>query len=216
MAERLPVHPRALIRHAVVRVLKEHPATVLLMGGRVCPNRMEHWLADELPACGVYTMSEEVLESDISPDPNERRIALVVELLSRMTEAVDDTLDALTLAVEKALMLPAIGAAMTAIVNERLAAEGKEPLPPVTVNGGWRSSILDTLLTLKLTTTELGIAVDGNREIGVAGMNFTLEYACPEYSEPLPDFLLAVSGWDALPHDNVIDMVSRVEFTPKE
>ena len=63
MADSKPMHPRALIRHAVVRVLKENPATAALLSDRVYPDRVEHWLAEELPACGVYTLSEETLNS---------------------------------------------------------------------------------------------------------------------------------------------------------
>ena len=75
---------------------------------------------------------------------------------------------------------------------------------------------MDTLLLLGLKSTDIGIAVDGNRQIGVAAMNFDLEYETPRLPIPLPDFLLAISGWDVEPHDGVIDMVSRVEFEPAE
>jgi len=207
------MHPRALIRHAVVRVLKEHLDTAALLGKRVFPNRTEHWLSDELPACGVYTLSEDAIDSDVSPDPDERRIDLVVELLARNTAKVDDVLDALTLAVEEALRLDAIGEAMGRIVNEALVKAELSPMEKVKKNGELRWPV-DTLLLLGLKSTDIGIAVDGNRQIGVAAMNFDLEYKTSRLPIPLPDFLLAISGWDVEPHDGVIDMVSRVEFEP--
>jgi hypothetical protein len=215
MADFKPMHPRALIRHAVVRVLKEYPDTAALLGERIFPNRAEHWLSDELPACGVYTLSEEGITSDVSPDPDERRIDLIVELLARMTDAVDDTLDALALAVEEALRLDAIGEAMGGIANEALAKAGLPPMEKVKKDGVWRWPV-DTLLLLGLKSTDLGIAVDGNRQIGVAAMDFVLEYETPRLPVPLPDFLLAMSGWDVEPHDGHIDMESRVKFEPAE
>lgn len=207
------MHPRALIRHAVVRVLKENPDTAILLGERVFPNRAEHWLCDELPACGVYTLSEDTIESDVSPNPDERRIDLIVELLARNTARVDDVLDALTLAVENALRLDAIGDAMGRIINKALVEEGLPPMEKVKKDGDPRWPV-DTLLLLGLKSTDIGIAVDGNRQIGVAAMNFDLEYTPPEFPVPLADFLLAVSGWDVMPADGHIDMESRVEFEP--
>ena len=209
------MHPRTLIRHAVVRVLKENEDAAALFADRVFPNRAEQWLTDELPACGVYTLSEERLESDVSPDPCERRIDLGCELLARMSENVDDMLDALSLAVEEALQLDAIGAAMGAIVDEARAQAGLPPLEPVMRDGVLRHPA-DTLLLLELRSTSLGVAVDGNREIGVAVLNFDLEYEQPRLSIPLPDFLLAVSGWDVAKPDGYIDMESRVEFEPSD
>lgn len=215
MSEYKPMHPRALIRHAVVRVLKENPDTAVLLGECVFPNRAEHWLCDELPACGVYTLSEDSIDSDVSPDPDERRIDLIVEILARNTARVDDVLDALTLAVEEALRLDAIGDAIGRIVNEALVKAGLPPMEKVKKDGELRWPV-DTLLLLGLKSTDIGIAVDGNRQIGVAAMNFDLEYETPRLPIPLPDYLLAISGWDVQPHDGVIDMVSRVEFEPAE
>lgn len=219
MADFTVMHPRALIRHAVVRVLQENPVTASLLGGgasspaRVYPDRVEHWLAEELPSCGVYTLSEETIDSDTSPDPDERRVDLIVELLARMTDTVDDTLDALTLAVEKALLLDAVGETMGRIVNEKLEAAGLPPMEKIRRDGELRWPV-DTLLLLGLQSTDLGIAVEGNRQIGVAAMSFDLEYFWPEYPEPLANFLLAIAGWDVMPADGRIDMVSRVEFEP--
>ena len=91
------VHPRTLIRRAVCQVMREHDGLAALIGARIWPNRMEHWFRGELPAAGVYTVSEQRVESDTRPEPQERVISLAVELLGGELEAVDDTLDALCL-----------------------------------------------------------------------------------------------------------------------
>jgi hypothetical protein len=208
-----PLHPRALIRHAVTRVLLEDGGTHACFGPRVFPNREEHWLQDEFPACGVYTLSEENLDSDVSPDPRERRIDLIIEVPAAMSDTIDDRLDALSLAVERALALDAIGEAMGAIVNEARAAAGLAPMQKQRRDGRMLWPV-DTLLTLKLTGTDLGIAVEGDRQLGVAALSYDLEYEAFKGREPLADFLLGISGWDVEKHDGVIDMVSRVEFEP--
>lgn len=204
-SKHLAMHPRALIRHAVVRVLKEHPDATALLGGRVFPNRMEHWLAEDLPAAGVYTLAEQHLDTGRSPDPDERGLDLVVEVLARQSLAVDDKLDALCLAVETALDFTAMGEAMHAIAAE----SAKKPLPE-----GWHAS--EMLLSLGLDSTEVGIAMQGERELGVAALKFELEYQWPKFPIPLSDFLLAATGWDVHPADGHIDMESRVEFDPAD
>lgn len=206
------LHMRALIRQAAVNVLVKDPACLPLLGGRVWPNRYEAWLSPELPAAGVYTAREEMLEADTSPDPAERRLSLEVELVAWADSRLDDTLDALALALEHALFrdhaIDALGREMTAIVEARLG----KPLP-VQPNG---HSVVDTLLVLAAGTTEIGIAVDGERELGVATMGFTVEYAWPRLPGELNDFLLAVGGWDTVPADGRVEMISRVEFPPPD
>ena len=209
-----PTHTRALIRHAIVRVLASAPQTSALLRGGVYANRMEHWLQAELPACGVYTLDENPLETDRSPDPEEKRITLAVELLAAMGTRVDDTLDDLSFAVEAALQLSAIGAAMTAITNEALQEAGQPPLEPVVINGIPRTSAADCLLTLAPQGTEIGIAVEGSRQVGVATLSFNVDYETPRIPLLLPDFLLAHTGWDVAPADGHIDMESRVDFPP--
>ena len=203
----LALHPRALIRHAVVRVLKEHPDTAALMADRVFANREEHWLCEELPAAGVYTLLETHMDTGRSPDPDERRLDLIVEALGMSSVALDDRMDSLALAVEMALDFTALGEAMQAIA----IAKAPDTLPK-----GWHAS--DLLLSLGLIGTELGLAVTGEREIGVAALNFELEYRWPEFPIPLPDFLLGYAGWDVHPADGHLEMESRAQLepTPKE
>ncbi len=206
------LHMRALIRQAVVNLLARDPACLPLLGGRVWPNRFEAWLSPELPAAGVYTTREEQLESTTSPDPDERKLSLEVELLAWADAGLDDTLDALALALEHALFsdhaIDALGREMAAIVEARL---GKAP--PLQPNG---RSAVDTLLVLALSGTDMGIAVDGERQLGVACLAFSVEYAWPRLPGELNDFLLAVSGWDTAPADGRMEMFSRVAFAPAD
>ena len=211
--EPLLLPARALIRHALCRVLSQGAACSALFGDRLYPNRTEHWQASVLPACGVFALAESPLESDASPDPQERRLSLEVEILAQAGQgpcggpgaeapeqgglclpqrcSLDDNLDILAAAVEKALTLDAIGEAMGAIVNERRAAAGKPPLEK-SIRQGERRWPCDALLLLKLTSLDLGIAVDGEREIGVAALSFDLEYGpLPLDAAGLDDFLLA-------------------------
>lgn len=206
------LHMRALIREAVVRLIKADPACAPLLGDRVWPNRFEAWLTQELPAAGVYTTREEVLESDTSPDPDERRLSLEVELVAWADASLDDTLDALCLALEHALTrdhaIDALGREMTALVEARL----KKTLP-LLKNG---RSPVDTLIALKATGTDIGIAVDGERQIGVATLALDIDYTWPRPTGELADFLLAIGYWDTAPADGKVDMVSRVEFPPPD
>lgn len=206
------LHMRALIREALVRQIVADPACAPLLGARVWPNRFEAWLSTELPAAGVYTTREELLESDTSPDPDERRLSLEIELVAWADAKLDDTLDALCLGVEHALTrdhaIDALGRQMTAIVEARLG----KPLP-VLKNG---RSPVDTLIAIKATGTEIGIAVDGAREIGVATLALDIDYTWPRPTGDLADFLLAIGHWDTAPADGKQEMVSRVEFPAPE
>lgn len=206
----LGLHPRELIRRAVCRVLLENQACASLLGDRIFANRFEQWFSSDLPAAGVYTLNEECLDSQISPDPDERRLSLVVELVALADIELDNQLDRLSLACEAALngdyAIDAVGRAMTAIIEEKIG----RPVP-VGKNG---RSVVDTLILIRLNSTELGIAVDGNRETGVASLNFDIEYFWPKVPGDLADFLLAIGGWDVEISDGRIDMLSRVEFEP--
>lgn len=206
------LHMRALVRQGVVALLQADGPCAELLAGGVWPNRFEAWLAPELPAAGVYTTREEMLDTDQSPDPDERRLSLEVELLALADAALDDTLDALCLAVEHALCgdhaIDALGRQITAIVEARLG----KPLP-LLKNG---RSPVDTLLAIKATSTEIGIAVEGERPIGVATLAVDIEYTWPRPVGELADFLLAIGFWDAAPADGKVDMVSRVEFPAPE
>ena len=216
------VHPRTLIRRAVCQVMREHDGLAALIGARIWPNRMEHWFRSELPAAGVYTVSEQRVESDTRPEPQERVISLAVELLGGELEAVDDTLDALCLQTERAVLrLDAIGGAIHHIGNihkyarpedvpeHTLFVDASLPEPLPLVHG---THPADTLLSITHTGTELGIVTDGAREYGVATLNFDLEYHWPTVPPELADFLLAHTDWYVHPGDDRVDMISQVNF----
>lgn len=207
MSDNLPLHMRALIRRGLVAVLLGNAALAARLGSRVYPNRVEHWWAQELPAAGVYTMSEDTVDSDISPDPDERKITLGLELLVQATENMDDHLDALCLLVERAVSIDAVGAAMTGIIEAKLP----EPLPR---DARGRSPVDNALLRIRLTGTDLGIAVDGERQTGVATLAFDVEYEAPRLPGRLDNFLLAATDWDVVPADDHPEMQSLVAFEP--
>ena len=186
------LHPRAAIRHAVVAVLQAHTGIAAALGPRIHPNRAAHWAEAELPAAGVYTLSEEPVESDLSPAPDERKMALVVEILVRDNVNLDDTLDALSALFEDALYLPAIGKAVQAL------------------------GAADTLLVLRYTGTDIGFAAEGGRDMGVMVLNYEIEYGKPAVLPPLPDFLLGVTGWDVAPADGNMEAVDHIHFDPEK
>ena len=200
------IHPRMLIRKAICKVLSENEVIKAHVPGGVHPNRIEQWWTDELPAIGVYTLSETRIESDLRPEPQERDLALVIEILANADTKMDDVLDQLCLVTEQNVMqMTTIGRAMGQIVDALLP----EPLP---YEHGHHPA--DTLLKLTHEGTEIGIAVDGQRQCGVASLQFSLEYEWPDPVPHLADFLVADSGWFVEPDDGVMDMESRVEFAP--
>lgn len=207
MASALPMHMRALIRKGMVAVFKANAGIAASLGDRIFPNRVEHWWAEELPAIGVYTFDEKNVDTDKNPDPEERKLTMAVEVLTKATELLDDQLDALALLVERAMSIDALGAAMTAIVEAML---GKS----IGRNSASRSPVDAALLAIKLTGTETGIAVDGEQQTGVSTLTVEIEYQAPVFSADLDDFLLGCSGWDVAPADGNIEMQSRVDFTP--
>jgi len=198
---------RALIRQGMVAVFLADAGIAASMRDRIFPNRVEQWWAEELPATGVYTLHEENVTTDKNPDPEERKLTMAVEVLTQATEQLDDLLDALALLIERAMSIDALGAAMTAIVESRL---GKA----VERDGQGRSPVDAALLAIKLTGTETGIAVDGERQIGVSTLTFDIEYQAPVFTAEMDDFLLGCSGWDVATADGNIEMQSRVEFPP--
>ena len=178
-------HPRTLIRHAVVAVLHEAPALAALCCGRIYPNRESPWMEDELPAIGVYMLAEEPLETDVSPPWDERRLTLAVEIIAQMNDGLDDALDTLALALEQALGLDAIG--------EKLREN-------------------DTLLELQYSGAVTEIVENGKRLVGLATLNFTIDYTMhvPSFAD-LPAYLQSYTGWDIKDSDpRVIDAEDAV------
>lgn len=163
----LPPHPRTLLRKAVCALLRQSA-----FSGAVYANREEPWLAEELPVMGVYTTEESPLETDQSPPPDERRVTLVVDVLALSGLTLDDTLDAFSFLVEKAVTFAALEAKL------RTVSTG---LP---------------LLDLQYSGTTLGLAEEGSRLIGVASLTFDLDYRMPVNMAGLVPFITAETAWD--------------------
>ena len=185
------ISQRALIRHAIVATLKGNATVAAAVGTRIHPNRFAHWQEDELPAAGIYTLSETKLETGKNPDPDERRISLAIEIIVRENVYLDDILDELSSHFEAALVLPTIG-------NHMQAMQGQ-----------------DTLLQLEYKGIELGLASEGARNLGVCVMSFDVDYTPPAFNAPLPNFLQAVTGWDLAPKpDGIPEAVDSITFAP--
>lgn len=96
-----PTHQRTLIRRAArAALLHRTPAE-----DRVSTSRFLPWKGKDLPAIAVYTTNESVdpASEQSAPRVLTRRLELAVEGLVQISEAVDDELDALALAIERAM-----------------------------------------------------------------------------------------------------------------
>jgi hypothetical protein len=166
------LHPRSHIRLAVVNLLR-----ATSFPGSVYPSREEPWAAQELPAIGVYSASETKLETDISPRPDERRLSLLVDIVTKGSTHVDDVMDAFSYLVECALTFAALEA--------RLALDAPS-LP---------------LLDLKHVSTELAIADTGHKLLGAASIAFDIDYRMPASLPSLDSFITGGIGWDICDYD---------------
>ena len=172
----LPVHPRALIRRAVCALLRASG-----FPGPVFSSREEPWLADELPCIGVYTTDETRRESDRSPEPDERELTVVIDILDRENpdEPLDDRLDALSLYPETALFFEAVRDAVAQ------AAENARMKPA-------DMPVLDFLYG----SAAIGEAEDGRRVVACATLTFRVTYRMPPPKMNADDLKTIVSGWD--------------------
>lgn len=186
------MHPRAAIRKAIVKLLLEYAPLAALHEGRVFPSREEHFLEDELPALGVYVVSEKALDtSQLAPAPDERELDLNVEVLLKADNQLDDALDTFSELVEQALAsIDSIGHALLGM---------NQP---------------DTLLVLKYAGTELEFAENGSRLMGLLTINFSIEYRMPEPDAELPDFLRARVVWDLAEPDGNPELVDELNVRP--
>ena len=72
----LPAHPRTALRQAVGALIEAAG-----FSGRVYLNPEEPWDAPAFPSVGVYVMSEQAAERDLSPRPDSREAELAVDIL---------------------------------------------------------------------------------------------------------------------------------------
>lgn len=99
----LVAHPRKLIRDAVVAALTGATAA----GSRVKGTRVEPQRNTQLPAIGVYTLSEEVDAQSASTAPRELKRDLKLEVAGWVADSsalpIDDAMDALAEQIEAAM-----------------------------------------------------------------------------------------------------------------
>ena len=91
-------HKRQAIRHAIAAQLETAPALL----GRVVTTRARPTAPDELPVAIVYALTESSSKATIGGRLS-RTLNVAVELRASSVGALDDTLDALSLAVEQAM-----------------------------------------------------------------------------------------------------------------
>lgn len=175
------MHPRAVIRRAVCALLAGSG-----FPGPVWPSREEPWLADELPVMGVYTTEERRLESDQSPEPDDRELTLVVELLDREALSpdaapLDDRLDELSLYPETTLFFEA--------VRDSVAHGAREA-------GYGEADASAMVQDFAYSMTAVGEAEDGRRVVACAVLTFALTYRMPAPVVDADRLKTIVSGWD--------------------
>lgn len=212
------IHPRALLRHAVVRVFRSDPQIASLVAGRVYPNREAPYLGADLPACSVYTVDEARIDARQTPDPSRREMRLALEFVAELNQTddggLDDLLDSFCLAAENAMDIDRVGVAMGAIVDGALAAQGEPPLGAAP-NGRHPA---DTLISLVYQSVELGLAEDGERTLGAAALTWTVQYDRPRVPVALNDFLMAHIAYDTAGDEHLaaLDIVNLPPATPEE
>lgn len=152
---------------------KADPAELFFTGGRIYLNRFEAWDESELTAIGVYVLSEEPVETDISPPPDERKLTFGVDILTRLDAAMEERLDIMAALVESLYTLPPLG--------ELVEAAGGA----------------DTLLKINWLGNERGYVPEAELTLGVNIMTFSLEYQLPWADAELPPFEIAGTRWKA-------------------
>jgi hypothetical protein len=104
----MAVHPRETIRKAVVALLV---AARTDAGDSVFPTREVPWRNVELPGIAVYTIEESSQSIHVDSEL-ARHVVLAIHAVARLTEGVDDALDAISLQIERAMAAdPTIGGA---------------------------------------------------------------------------------------------------------
>jgi len=97
------LHPRTLIRKAVIDILKGKT----LAGDRVFSNRSIPATEENLPIVHVFTLSEDIDEYSQAPRALARALSLVVEVIARGTKdaPLEDCLDEISMQIEQTLSL---------------------------------------------------------------------------------------------------------------
>jgi hypothetical protein len=102
----MDLHPREVIRKAVVTLLVDAATDARF---NVFPSREVPWRSVELPGIAVYSL-EESSEQQHAEGQLVRHVTIAIHAVVRLTELVDDALDAMSLQIEKAMAAdPTIG-----------------------------------------------------------------------------------------------------------
>lgn len=120
---------RRAIREAVVALLKNKTGAQ----DRVFETREVAWRRTELPGIAVYTLEEQASSPGYEPKLSDRNLTLAVLLVVKLSEDVDDSLDALSVEVETLLRAdPTFGGKAMASrytgCQIEIAAEQERPL----------------------------------------------------------------------------------------
>jgi hypothetical protein len=124
----MAVHPRETIRKAVVALLV---AAKTDAGSSVFPTREVPWRNVELPGIAVYSL-EETSEQSHPQAELVRHVVLAIHAVVRLSEAVDDALDALSQQIEIAMAAdPTIGriAFMSTLVGTEISVDESTARP---------------------------------------------------------------------------------------
>lgn len=90
-------HARKTIRDQVAQMLA---GLTLVPAANVFPTRTYAVDEDHLPAICIYTLSEESGLDALGPRKMARHLELIVEIVAKVNDTLDDTLDAISAEVE--------------------------------------------------------------------------------------------------------------------
>ena len=164
----LPAHPRTALRQSVGALIEAAG-----FSGSVYLNPEEPWDAPSFPSVGVYIVSENRPEVDLSPVPDSREVTLAVDILEAVRGnrlPLDDRIEALELAVDRALTFEAVDREFTA-------------------RGG-------QLEDFEYSGMELGKADNGEVTVACLTLTFTAFYRMPPREGTVDLFRTGYIEWD--------------------
>lgn len=130
------VHPRQQIRRAVVDLLRgQTPAEDRVLASRVVP-----WRVNQLPAIAVYALREQVdpVSESRAPRVLTRMVDLAIEAALIWDQTIDDAIDGMALAIERALhaddtLADTAAGSLLQSTTVDLSAEGQAPIGLLTL-----------------------------------------------------------------------------------
>ena len=179
----LPAHPRTALRQAVGALIERAG-----FSDRVYLNPEEPWDAPSFPSVGVYIMSEQVAETDLSPRPDSREATLAVDILEAVRGndlPLDDRIEALELVITRALTFEAVDGEFKA-----------------------RGGLLEDF---NFSDMELGKADNGEITVACLTLTFTAIYRMPPPETEIDLFRTGFVEWDLA--DGVNHPDGRIEAT---